>query len=401
MFELTITPKDLLEGFLLPSLLIALLWLSNHIRSDNSPPENALQLLHALIKPTSGSFEAREIHQTIVSIAADPIKQTLQSAKPPGSKPVAQAILKLLDSYSNFKRSFSITRTEMDVWCSTSGGLPSTIQHAFQTLIFWDSTEMSTSPPAFTFKLFNMAIRLHGVTRFLHLLLNELKIQHANGTYDLALDVLFAIICSPTSSTSFNSNSQSQGPSAARLTLSDALRLEYSANLSRYLKNSDTIIAEALVRLNRRLETHSLVVLPQSMDAAAEAEAEAAAAAVGVEMSDMPDDLDSIDLSNITNMQGGASNTDMNTSLNNAAANNDNNANENGGKDLIDQILESSNNNNQSTSQTNQSNNQNNSNGNNNAFDLNSNDLSTMFVDLDSANLGLGNDFDLEMDGMF
>ena len=254
---------------------------------------------------------------------------------------------------------------------------------------------MSTSPPGFTFKQFSMAIRLHGVVRLLQLFLQALKPQHTNGSFDLALDVLFSIICAPTSSSSSQTQQSTTG-GTTRLTLADALRLEYSTSLSRHLSSSsdaNNIIPEAIVRLNRRLETLSLVVLPQSMDAAAEAEAAEAAAAVG-----MPDDLASIDLTNMNNMN------DMN--LQATAANGEINANtttadDKGAKDMIDQILESTNNAVDASANNNNVDPNNPSTGDNGQNNNGGFDLGSMFVDLDSANLGLGNDFDLEMEGMF
>lgn len=393
----------LLEGFLLPSLLVALLWLSNHIRSEETSPKSSLQLLHALIKPTTGSFEAREIHQTIVSIAADPVRQALQSSKVKSSSPDAQSIMKLLNSYNDFKRAPSVSRTELDVWCSTPGALSQTINHAFQVLVYWDTNQMNTTPPGFTFKLFTVSIRLHGVIRALQFFLESLKMQHESGNFDFALDVLFAIISAPSSASSHQQ--QQVTTLTSRFALQDAVRLEHN-NLSRYLESGDNITAEALVRLNRRLDNLALVVPPPPLDDTMDA---AAAAVVGP----LPDDLANIDLGHIsmdTDTDGSALNVSMGGAGDSGihGANATSTTDPNSNKDLIDQILDSSNSNNGNSTtgpggQQQQQQQEGNSNPSNDMGfpDLGSMGADDMMFDLDSANLGLGSDFDLEMDGMF
>ena len=394
---------DLLEGFLLPSLLIALLYLTYHIRTDDPNPKTTLQLLYALVKPSSGSTEVREVHQTIVSIAAEPIKQALQSSRHVSMAPDAQAILKLLASYDNFRRASTVPRAEADAWCSTPGGLAATIRNSVQTLVLWDVNQISASPPAFTFKLFNLGVRLHGVSQIFQILLDELKSQQSNGTLDLTLDIFFAIICAPTTASS-------------SLTFQDVLRLERN-NLSRYLgkaapatSSGNNIIAESLVRLNRRLDNYSLIVPPQPLDTSVDAATAAAAAAAAA----IPDDLASLDLTNI-NMEAANANGNIDASLAGGTGAQGQNSSTNDAsttKDLIDQMLDSHD---TLTAGTNGHNNNSkdladpNNTGTSPDFNLASldpngansfGDITGMF-DLDSANLGLGNDFDLEMEGMF
>lgn len=347
---------------------MALLWLSDHIRQEETNVKSSLQLLHALVKPSTGSFEAREVHQTIVSMAAEPVQQALQFSKHVSSTSDAHAILKLLDSQSDFKRASEVTRNEVDIWCSTPGGISATVQHAFQLLVFWD-VSASVTPPAFAFKLFMVATQLHGPLYLLRSLLEELKIQHASGSFEIAMDVLFAIICSPNSISSPYNKTATGFPS--RLSLQDAVRLEHS-DLGKYLDAGDIVIAEALVRLNRRLDALALVVPPEPIDAAAEA---AAVAAMPV------DELNSMDLTNM-NMEASTANAELNAAISGETGTSETN------KDLIDNILQSG------TGDEN-------GDVNNNDFGLGGsldNDLDSMF--LDSSNLGFG-DLDMELDGVF
>lgn len=249
---------DLLEPFLLPSLVVALSWLKRHILELNAEHSNALKILHGLVNPTNISPECRSQHQTIVSMMALPMAEQLQNVlKRHPSLTQAKQILLVLQPHVSFGRKNIVSRNELQTW--TSPDILKTLQSQLCGLLSWSTAiEASTQiPPRFTFNLFNMATQLCGAHQVFKTLFTFLTAYLNDGKLEAALDLVLSIICSP---------SQSLG----RHNLLDALKVAYS-NLPRMLDKQPIIVAELLVRLHNLVEAHRPLPLPQqaALDATA------------------------------------------------------------------------------------------------------------------------------------
>lgn len=106
---------------MLPSLVVALTWLGNHIWQSETEPEIPLKTLFSLIKPSSISGEAQAIHKTVLNITARPLEEQLKDVrtrhqarqnidKISDIKP----ILDTLDQYLSFRRVGSCLRSELE-----------------------------------------------------------------------------------------------------------------------------------------------------------------------------------------------------------------------------------------------------------------------------------------------
>ncbi|KAJ5339267.1 hypothetical protein N7452_005995 [Penicillium brevicompactum] len=248
----------LLEPFLLPSLVVALTWLGNHIWESETDPTIPLKALHSLVKPSSISGEAQAIHQTVLNITARPLEEQLKNVRTRHqSRTDIKPILDALEPYLSFRRVGSCHRSELDTWTNHStGGLLSSIRTTLQSLVIWSSNPgISMAPHTYTHRQILTGIRMLGATRVLSTLIDEVKRQTESGSGHVALDIATTMICAPMPE-SFavdqnNYHPEKPVPRCAVLTLRDALALAHD-NVPK-ISETDPLRAEVIVRLARRV----------------------------------------------------------------------------------------------------------------------------------------------------
>lgn len=221
-------------------------------------------------------------------MVADPLHLQLQAiAGDDPQKRLAMAIAEALDPYLMETRRVDWKSEGLQPSTPSPGGLLISICQMFHQLLGWStSLEVNANPPRFTFKLVSAALHLHGAPKVLIVYLKEVKSLVGTQKLEAGLDMLTSIICAPFPDTY---------ASAYCLSLRDALRIQH-ANLMKTLKTGDTLFAEVVVRLHRRVEAFSAAAPQQEM-------AIDPANVIGQEISNM-------DLQNI-NLDAAAENTEI------------------------------------------------------------------------------------------
>ncbi|KAE8413926.1 mediator of RNA polymerase II transcription subunit 5 [Aspergillus pseudocaelatus] len=252
----------LLEPFLLPSLVVALTWLGNHIWETESDPTIPLKTLQSLVNPSSISGDAREIHKTVLNITARSLDEQLKDirSRHPNRADI-KPILDVLEPCLSFQRTGSCHRSELDSWTTHSpGGLLGSIRSTFQGLVLWSTSPgVSMAPHSYTHRQLVAGIRMLGSTRVLTAIVDELKMQTEAGNADLALDIAVTMICAPLAESFAIEQSNYHPvdpnkeplPRCPVLTLRDALNLQHE-NVPK-LSEKDPLRAEVIVRLYRRV----------------------------------------------------------------------------------------------------------------------------------------------------
>ncbi|KAF7503950.1 hypothetical protein GJ744_002975 [Endocarpon pusillum] len=246
----------LLEPFLLPSLVVSLQWLATHLWQTTSGTKITLPLVSSLIKRPSSS-EAREIHQTVLSMVADPLYLQLQAiADNDPQKRVALAIAEALNPYLRHNWRVNWKSEDLQPLTASPGGLLISICQMFHQLLDWStSLEVNANPPKFTFKVVSAALHLHGAPKVLLVYLKETKSLVGTEKLEAGLDMLTSIICAPFADTYASTHC---------LSFRDALKIQH-ANLVKTLKAGDTLFAEVVVRLHRKVEAFSAAAPQQEM----------------------------------------------------------------------------------------------------------------------------------------
>ncbi|KAI9733516.1 MAG: mediator complex subunit [Claussenomyces sp. TS43310] len=266
----------LVDTFLLPSLVGALIWLSHHLWESHGDSNAVVQILQILIKPGSISNEASLMLASVLNIVSKPLEHSLswlQRSEP--NRQDIEPLSKALKSHLGFSRTAGSDHAELESWTSFhGGGMANSVRHTIQLLVQWSLTPgINIMPTSYTHRQILVAVRILGAKRLLHAIIEEVKMQTVADSGSVALDVAVAIICSPDPNSSspttilslLDETSSQPQPLQRRLTLRDALKTE--AENAPKIHKHDVLQAETIIRLYRRVEAHMAVSLPIDLPA--------------------------------------------------------------------------------------------------------------------------------------
>lgn len=241
-------PIDLLEPFLLPSLIAGLTWFTHALLNlgPTTTPSLAILLptLSLLIHPPSLSSDALSLHEAVLAVVAGPLEHSL--ARIQKAQPRRQDIDRLITTMkarSRPPRCALVSASELEAWCCTpGGGILASLQNSITTLLQWSTTGVSNAgPPKYTHRLLLTAVSMLGAKVVIDSLLDAV-LKHAGSAPDVVLDVVTAMICAPTAA-----------DRRERLSLRHALQSTYSDSYAP--SKRDAARAELAVRLHHRVET--------------------------------------------------------------------------------------------------------------------------------------------------
>ena len=313
-----LTRADLVDVLLLPSLVPAILYLSNQLWAGGPQIQSAIiKILQVILRPGSMSNEASAMLSSVLNIVAKPLEHALRSyqRQAPESQEVEPLLGAIKDNLPLSRRTGGADHKELESWCSvqvsnaangsvTHGGISAAVRQTIQSLIQWaQQPPLQGMPPPYTHRQILAALRMLGAKRLLGTLLDELKAFTETPQASIAYDVVTAIICAPdvTNDTSLaaaaapapspsgggggggggNSNAADATmpggeppPLQRRMLLREALKAEMDD--WKRLRSSDPLLAETVVRLHRRVEAQMALPPPSAAVDAATAAAAAA-----------------------------------------------------------------------------------------------------------------------------
>ncbi|OJD36145.1 mediator of rna polymerase ii transcription subunit 5 [Diplodia corticola] len=317
----------LLETFLLPSLVGAVMWITSHALEQNVHDlDITMQILTRLIRPTSISGEAQAMHSTIVSMVSRRLERCLKSIQHrEPSRTDVNPLLESLRPYHDYERTPWSSSAELEPWMSNPGAsFRSAIKFTMQHLTSWNSTaDLTPTPPAYTHRQIFSALQIVGAQKVLRAILEELKNQTVAGAGAVAIDIAVNIVCAPLHVNSctpvswLNSQVPAHNPQRnGSFSLREMLKNELDDPAS--LIQADAGLAEAAIRLHRRVEAQLAeaaaagVHLPTSAGAAADAAALDGNLMQGIEIGDVSVDISAAGAAAVASTAGGA--TGANTS---------------------------------------------------------------------------------------
>lgn len=226
-----------LEPFLLPSLIPAITWLTSPATARHKQ-EYVQQLLETLLKIPSPD-DAREIHRSILGIVA---------AKSSRNHSIPEFLL----MHASFASPVSADIQEAKSWAVLPGGALSQAESIIRSLISWSSANSNfMAPPSAGYPQLFSALGVFDATVLLGQFLRILMSYYNTLDYAAALDLLATTIIS-----------LDEGSATKRLCHALAAQ---QANLLPLLRKNETLLAEEIVRLSRRVELLSVVVVQQDI----------------------------------------------------------------------------------------------------------------------------------------
>lgn len=295
----------LLDVFLLPSLVPAILYLSNQLWQETRQGQVAIiKILQFILRSQSSSNEATAMFGSVLNIVAKPLEHALRSyqRQDPKSQEVEPLLRAFKENLAVSRRTGGADHNELESWTSAHttptatnnnnninpaanagpngglgnntaapvhGGLSAAVRHTIQDLVRWASQPaLSGLPIAYTHRQTLAALKMLGAKQLLTILLDELKTLTDSGQGPVAYDVVTAIICAPDVTNDTLSTNPSlppvvdettgsfggaPPPMQRRITLREALKTE-AENWKTLLKGDNPAMAEIVVRLYRRVE---------------------------------------------------------------------------------------------------------------------------------------------------
>lgn len=262
---------DLVDTFLLPSLIPSINFLATLIWTSPNLAASILTILHPLITATSTSSEASTMLSSVLNIIARPLDRSLHWLQ--RDQPTRQNISPLITAlkpYLGFERVAATDHSELETWTTTpNGGLLASIRVTMQALIQWGlNPGINITPASYTHRQILSAVKKAGAKRVLGTILEEVKSHRDAGSEAVCIDIATSLICAPDIHSLPPLLSLNTIPTAHqnRLNLRDALRLE--TDRVGKLHKKDVLAAETIVRLSRRVEALGQVSQSAIMDEA-------------------------------------------------------------------------------------------------------------------------------------
>ncbi len=314
---------------LLPALVPAILYLSNQLWVGGSHFHAAIiKILQVIIRPSSISDEAATMLPSVLNIVAKPLEHALRSyqRQDPKCQEVEPLLRAIKENLARSRRTGGANHTELESWCGAHttnsgnsshsavihGGLSAAVRHTIQSVIQWaQHPPLNGMPATYTHRQTLAATKMLGAKRHLSILLDEVKPLADTPQAGIAYDVATAIVCAPdvTNDPSLARPlptaaavaggqptplpEDDPAPQQRRTSLREALKAE--ADDWKRIQKSDRLLAEAVVRLHRRVEAQTApppppLPLPLPLPDQVDAEAVAAVALLhGSEMGGLGD----------------------------------------------------------------------------------------------------------------
>ncbi|KAI1772929.1 Med5-domain-containing protein [Hypoxylon cercidicola] len=266
----------LANTFLLPSLVPAIIHMSNHLWTElsNALEQRAILRIFSLIVLTKqSSTDAQAMLSSVLNIVAIPLEYSLRSYQrhDPKSQAVEPLLKAIRENIRLSRRTASAANNELETWTSTAnGGFTANIRHVLQGFMTWSiHPGLNVMPTSYTHRQILAALKMLGARRLLYIILEEVKVQTEAGNGSIAHDIATALICAPDVtnmpppaefSLLVDTSSHAAVPPQRLISLSGALKHE--AEDCKKIQKSDPVMAEIIVRLYRRVEAQLLMPPP-------------------------------------------------------------------------------------------------------------------------------------------
>lgn len=253
---------DLGETFLLPSLIGGLSWMASHaLKQTHSDLDAMMRIFHETILTVPSSGDAQAMHSTIMAVVSSRLEKcfrTLQRREP--SRSNIEPLLQAIKGNANYDRSVYASAREFEQWTNAPNStLNTALRHTIQQLAQWASTAaINPNPPSYTHRQVYAASNMLGVYQTVRAIADEVRAQTEAGNGAAALDIGVSIICAPTVEDSpipvdwIGSFIPAPTPPRTRINLREMLK--HVSDNAASLVTTDPSLAEAIVRLHRRVE---------------------------------------------------------------------------------------------------------------------------------------------------
>lgn len=240
----------LLEPILIPSLVLGIQWLADHLMEQQLNRDATCNVLQRLVAPGSIKKESVALHDTVLSIVKRPLTDALLSLD--SHEPKRQDVKAILEKLRNHS---DVSQHESS---NLGGQHPiAGIRNSISVLCFWSShAAIAAEPVSYSYQDLQNTVTKHGAVMTLEALAEEVKAQTTAGLGHIALDVVTTLIYASYVKQSSQSTSSPADlptePHSQSLSLREALQLAVEDAPRQILKDASK--AETFIRLKSRVE---------------------------------------------------------------------------------------------------------------------------------------------------
>lgn len=271
---LTNIAADLVDTFLLPSLVPAIRFLADYLWLDQKETKSVIKILQLILLPSSISGEASTMLSSVKNLIAKPLEHALRTyqRRDPKNQDIEPLLRALKDSIPLSRRTGGADHNEFESWTTTAtNGLAGAVKLTMQSLSHWSmNPAINSMPTSYTHRQILFSLKTLGAKRLLHVILDEVRQQTEAGSANIIYDVATSLICSPDASKDaptvnmMDINGNVPPPPAQRQrTLREMLKAE--AEDCKKTQKKDPALAETIVRLHRRVEAQMIMPEAQVM----------------------------------------------------------------------------------------------------------------------------------------
>ncbi|KAL6706140.1 mediator complex subunit [Coniothyrium glycines] len=251
------------ETFLLPALIGGLSWMASYALKNHSDLGAMIKIFNELILSTPTAGDAQSMHSTILAMVSNRLEKAFRSLqRRDPSRTTIEPLLQAIKGNSHYERSAFCSLQEVEQWTNAPHStLNTALRHTLQQLSQWANTSaIQPNPPSYTHRQIYASVNMLGTNKALHTILEEVKAQTEAGNGAAALDIGISVICAPTvtdSPISINwASSPIPSPPTPRTRMNLREMLKQEADSAPALLATDPLLAETIIRLHRRVETH-------------------------------------------------------------------------------------------------------------------------------------------------
>lgn len=264
---------DLVDTFLLPSLVVAITYMSNQLWTESRPDQKSvITILQLILLNKKGSDEAQTMLSAVLNIVAKPLEHSLRSyqRQDPKCQEIEPLLSAIKDNIRLSRRTAGAGHNELEAWAGTaSGGLAASVRHTIQSFAQWSlHPGINVMPTSYTHRQILAAHRILGARRVVNIILDEVKQQTDTSSCSIVYDIATALICAPDATnvpppavmTLLVDPSNPPVIPQTRMSLREALKSE--AEDFKMIQKSDPVLAEHVMRLYRRVEAQLMMPQP-------------------------------------------------------------------------------------------------------------------------------------------
>lgn len=246
----------------MPSLIVGLSWMASHaLKQNHNDLDAMLRIFNDAILTVPSSGDAQAMHSTIIAMVSSRLEKclrALQRREPTRSN--IEPLLQAIKANAHYDRTVYASIRELEQWTNAPNStLNTALRHTIRQLAQWASTAaINPNPPSYTHRQIYTSSSTLGVYQTVRAIVDEVQAQTETGNGAAALDIGAAIICAPAVQDSpisvdwIGSSLPAPAPPRSRTNLREMLK--HVADNAAPLVSLDPSLAEAIVRLHRRVE---------------------------------------------------------------------------------------------------------------------------------------------------